>query len=165
MPDTVPGSVTSAAIVPIGRSIYGTIDTSGDHDWYRVDLVAGQTYEFRLHGVGTAQLRDPTLVLRNSAGAVLAFNDDAGAARWGNSNGLDSFIQFTAGSSGTYFLDVGDLNDDETGNFLLTAAVDNPAGMVFTNDEIAWQLTNNFTESSVGGGRARSPGMSAPTGR
>src|SRR5215216_3060970 len=129
MADTVPGNATSTAVAPIGRSIYGTIDTAGDHDWYRVDLVAGQTYQFRLHGMGTGQLRDPALVLWNPAGSgFLYLNDDAGATRWGGANALDSFIQYTAPSTGTYFLDVGDFGDDETGNFLLTAVVNNPAG-------------------------------------
>jgi serralysin len=155
MADTVPSDVTSTAVVPIGGSLYGTIETNGDHDWYRVNLAAGQTYQFRLHGMGTGQLRDPTLVLRDSTGAPLFLNDDAGASRWGNSNSLDSFIQYTASSSGTYFLDVGDLGDNETGNFLLSAVANNSAGMVFTNDEIAWQIVNNYNESSVGGSNSR----------
>ncbi|MBK8458544.1 MAG: M10 family metallopeptidase C-terminal domain-containing protein [Phyllobacteriaceae bacterium] len=53
---------------------------------------------------------------------------------------------------GNFFIDVGAYGDADTGDFLLTAVINNPVGLEFTLDEIAWQLLNNFNESAVGGG-------------
>ncbi|MFN9909881.1 MAG: PPC domain-containing protein, partial [bacterium] len=73
------------------------MEAIGDRDWFSVALNAGVTYRFNLNGNG---LNDPTLALRDAAGVQLAFNDDA-------NGGLNSQIDFTADSSGTYFLDAG----------------------------------------------------------
>ena len=153
MPDTVLRSSATTAISPLGQTVYGTIDTLGDHDWYRVNLVAGTTYEFRLHGYGLTDISDTVLRLVGPDGVTLsAFNDDSGGAPWGpannGTNGQDSRIVFTANSSGTFFLDVGAYYDSEVGDFMLTSVVHNPAGMVFTADEISWQLINNFNDQS-----------------
>ena len=111
MPDTVLNTSATSAVVTIGTSVTGTIDTAGDHDWYKVNLVAGQTYEFRLHGYGLTDLSNPTLQLIGTNGvSVVASNDDAGNI-WSKvapfTNTQDSRIVFTASSSGTYYLDVG----------------------------------------------------------
>ena len=144
MVDTVPGSIATTARLTLDRSVYGDIDTTFDHDWYRIDLTAGQTYEFRLHGIGTGQLGDPTLRLRDAAGNSIAYNDDASLTRWDGTNIRDPYLEFTAPTTGSYFLDVGEFGDDATGRFLLTAATHLPNGMVFTPDEISWQSTNNY---------------------
>ena len=144
MVDTVPANTGTTARLTLDRSVYGDIDTAGDRDWYRVDLTAGQTYEFRLHGIGTGQLADPVVRLRRADGVEIASNNDAGTARWDGTNERDSFLQFTAQTTGVYYVDVGENGDNATGRFLLTAATQNPNGMVFTPDEISWQSTNNY---------------------
>jgi serralysin len=152
MVDTVAGSTATTSTITLGRSVYGRVDTNGDHDWYAIQLTAGTTYEFRLHGIGPDQVTDPTLSIRkDDSGISLASNDDAGAAQWGGSNLRDSFIQYQAPTTGTYYVDAGEFGSDATGDFILTAVVDNPAGMVFTVDEMAWQLENNYVEAPVGG--------------
>ncbi len=77
----------------------GTIDASGDQDWYQVSLVAGHQYRFDLQGAtaGQGSLSDPLLRLLNGSGSLLATNDDSGGT-------LDSSIVFTASQSGTHFL-------------------------------------------------------------
>ena len=81
----------------MGGSTSGVVGTSGDRDWFRIALSAGGTYRFNLNG---NSLGDPTLYLRDAAGTQLAFNDDANAS-------LNSQINFTATTSGTYYLDAG----------------------------------------------------------
>ncbi|MEF2074827.1 M10 family metallopeptidase C-terminal domain-containing protein, partial [Consotaella aegiceratis] len=142
----VPGDSSTTAVTPIGSTVYGTLETIGDHDWYRVDLEAGQTYEFRLHGIGTDGLFDPFLYLRDSSGTLIGSNDDAGSSVWGGVNGRDSLLSFTATTSGTYYLDVGAYSNSYTGDYIITAVEQNTEGMVFTADEIAWQLTDNGME-------------------
>lgn len=134
----VAGSTATTARLTLGTSTYGTIGASGDHDWYAVTLVAGQTYDFRLLGVGRTPVADTVLTLRNASGTQLATNDDAGGAL-----SLNSALTFTATTTGTYFLDVGGFGSS-TGDFLISAVRDTAAGTVLTADEVAWQLTNNF---------------------
>ncbi len=136
MVDTVAGNVSTTASLAVGGSVGGVVDTNGDHDWYRVSLVAGQIYQFRTNPTGTASDFDTTLTIRNAAGTQLAFNDDG-------DNGTFSAVRFTAATSGTYFVDVGAYDDLETGAFNLTMTTA-AALPVFSNDQIAYQLTNGY---------------------
>ncbi len=135
MPDTVPGDTSSTIVLTIGGNLNGAIDTLGDHDWYKVTLVAGQSYLFKTNPTGGTDI-DTTLTIRNAAGTQLAFNDDAGAS-------ILSALRFTATTSGTYFLDIGTYNDTTSGNFNVSAATAPPL-TVFSNDQIATQLTNGY---------------------
>lgn len=69
--------------------------TTGDQDWYRLDLAAGNTYEFR-----TANLTDAVntyLVLQDENGTQMAFSDNEGG-------GLASIITYNPDTTGTYYL-------------------------------------------------------------
>jgi len=144
-------TTTTAGTITLGVSIIDVLESQGDNDWFSIQLTAGEIYEFRLHGIGPTgdELRDPLLVLRNSTGAQVASNDDAGSSTWSGANGLDSRIVFTAATSGTYYVDVGAFQSSSgtnDGQYIITAVEQNSSGMIFTNDEVAWQLTNNFNE-------------------
>ena len=132
-------SAATAQTLQLGESVYGALETLGDRDWYEVSLIAGQNYVFRLLGVGYDVLRDPNLQVHDQIGNVVASQDDAGGDFTYN-----SVITFTPPTSGSYYVDAGGYLDFETGHFLLTVVEENPAGVVLTADEIAWQLTNNF---------------------
>lgn len=135
-----PGTTAATAqSLTLGQSVYGALETLGDRDWYEIDLLAGQTYVFRLLGAGYDVLEDTELKLRDQNGSIIARNDDTGGDFTYNST-----ITYTPGLSGTYYLDAGAYLDFGTGHFVLTAVLDDPAGVVLTADEIAWQLTNNF---------------------
>lgn len=151
MVDTVVSSTATTASIALGTSVYGKIDKLGDHDWYRIELEAGKTYEFRLHGMGIDEITDPFLRLRDADGKIIGRNDNNSS--WTGFNAEDSRLIFTATKSGTYFVDAAtylDANKDPRnpsdaikGDFLLTAVEQNTNGMVFTPDEIAWQLIDN----------------------
>ncbi len=76
----------------------GSLDYPGDHDWYRVRLEQGQSYRFSLNGGGDHALADPLLRIRDSRGAEVAMDDDGG-------EGFNSYLEFTAPSTGAYYLD------------------------------------------------------------
>jgi serralysin len=82
------------------------VATEHDQDYFRVELVAGRSYildargSFTLVGNGIESLVDPTLALRGADGGVLAFDDNGGPD-------LAARVEFTACSTGTFFLDVG----------------------------------------------------------
>lgn len=94
-------STATTAQMGVGDYFFGTVGAGGDSDWVEVNLIAGQTYTFGLVGVGALSdsLLDPILRLRDSSGAQIAVNDDGGP-------GTNSGLTFTAGSSGTFYLDV-----------------------------------------------------------
>jgi serralysin len=109
-------NTTTTYSLAIGKTAQGQVGSTGDHDWFKVNLVAGQTYTFAMvaTGVTTVNLDDTYLVLRNSAGTQIAADDDAGP-------GTNSTITFTATTSGTYYLDAGSYNNGGTGQYGVSA--------------------------------------------
>ena len=95
----------------LGTAKSGSLEVKGDHDWFRIALTAGQTYQFLLTGV---TLADAYLNLRNSAGTVIASDDDGGG-------GYNSLITFKVTTSGTYFLDAAAYANRYTGSYTLLA--------------------------------------------
>lgn len=134
-------STATAYTMQVGQSFYGTISNSSDEDWVAVQLVAGQSYDIRLLGQGSGFLTDPLVRIYNSAG-VQQSSDDDGFTSFSSTHETDSRLLFTAGATGTYYL-AADAFSSETGSYLLSLTNYDPNGMVFTADEIAWQLTNN----------------------
>lgn len=120
------------ASVAVGDTFTGQISSIRDHDWVKVNLQAGQSYVFTLFGQGGSlvALEDTVLTLRDSEGRHLITNNDM-------KGGYTTFslIEFTANSSGTYYLDVsGDVG--QTGYYALMAARD-----VYNLDQIATYLS------------------------
>ena len=91
------GGTTSGRINGLPES--GSFDTSHDHDWFAVNLVAGHSYTFSAQGTGS--LTDFAIGLRNSSRTLLDVHGmvDAGA------NATSTFT-YTATSSGTAYLDI-----------------------------------------------------------
>ena len=143
--DAAAGTATTYSLL-IGQSGTGTLTLGTDQDAYAVQLVAGETYDFRLLGFGTNFLTDPRIRLLDSAGNEVGMNDDGFTSAVPSSpddpHAYDSRLIFTATTTGTYYL-VADNFGTETGRYLITATEHDPNGMVFTVDEIAWQLINN----------------------
>ena len=100
---TIPGGVGTTATLTPGSSVDSSIETSGDSDWFRIALVAGQTYTFTVYlPPSLSGLDDSILTLRDVNGALIVENDDVNV----NANLLYSEITFTASTSGNYYLDV-----------------------------------------------------------
>jgi serralysin len=135
--DTVAGDFTSTSNIALGGSVNGVINALGDHDWHAITLTAGQSVYFQTNAVAGGGVFDTTLTVHNSTGAVLGFNDDYVAG-----NNL-SQLRFTAQTAGTYYVDVAAFAEAEIGAYNLSV-VTAPALTVFTNDQIALQLTNGY---------------------
>lgn len=99
----------------------GTISFNGERDWFQISLVAGHHYVFREQGdtFGHGTLHDPILRLHDGAGNLLATNDDVNTA----TGYVDSQITWTAGTTGTYYVEAGAFNDQSTGTFTVSAAI------------------------------------------
>ena len=111
------GDTTTAYILGIGQTARGTISSTADHDWYKINLTAGQTYTFALVGTGASHLYDPNLRLFGTDGANLLASNDNGLP---NNN---SIITFTASTSGAYYLDAGYGSFGNTGQYGLSATI------------------------------------------
>ena len=96
-PSELSANTGTAGRIDVGDTVTSQIETSGDTDWFRITLTAGETYRFDLQGVGgSGELSDPLLQLYRG-GNIVASDDDGGV-------GLDSRITYTASTSGTYYL-------------------------------------------------------------
>jgi hypothetical protein len=134
----VPATTATYSSVSVNGSVQGDIQDTNDQDWHRISLTAGQSYIFDVDGGG---LSDPTLALRNSVGTQLSFNDDGGP-------GLDSRIEFTAASSGTYYLDVGGYGSN-TGSYTLSTRIDDIADDIYSIDTVAVGGSRSGTVNSA----------------
>ena len=111
----VGGAIGSSFGLSTNSVVSGSISSNGDMDYYRVTLVAGQTYMFSLSR-GNGSTLDPVLSLLNSSGSVIATSDDPSSAAAGE------YITFTATSTGTYYLVASDYST-RTGTYELTTEV------------------------------------------
>ena len=123
--DFAAGTGTSGT-VEVGGSATGEIGSSGDRDWFAVDLVAGKTYRIDLEGTatGAGSLNDPYLPgVYDADGNLIGVTTDND-----NGAGRNSRVYFTAAadvthyvaaaafaySLGTYTLSVTDVTDSIT---------------------------------------------------
>jgi hypothetical protein len=130
--------------ITLGQSVSGSLDFPSDTDWYRVRLTAGQSYRFALAGAGDSPLSDPLLRIHGADGAELGFDDDGG-------EGLNSYMEFTAATTGNYFLEASPFGGEGVGGYTLTAQT----------GDIPADATTDVGLSADGDYRE---GMLAPTG-
>jgi serralysin len=119
--DTIPGDTSTTETVSVGGSVNGTLSPLGDTDWFSVQLVAGETYEFALNGtdLGSGALSDPLVRLYNSSGNQVAFDDDGGP-------GVNSLLNYTAATGGTFYVAADSYNSNYTGGYTLSVTVAPP---------------------------------------
>jgi Ca2+-binding RTX toxin-like protein len=132
----IPAGVDTTGTIGPGETVTGSIEVSGDHDWYRIDLNAGDVIRIALNGFGTDPVYDPYLALRNSAGAMIGGNDDSG----GGPN-QDALLVFAVPATGAYYLDAS-ANFDFTGDYSLTVELADAVRSLGTTDSVyGWNAT------------------------
>ncbi|MBF0261945.1 MAG: tandem-95 repeat protein, partial [Magnetococcales bacterium] len=109
----VPDNTGTPFQVAVNGSVNDVIDALGDQDWFYVQLTAGSTYQFNLNGStgGYGTLGDPYLRFLDGNGGQLDENDDY--------NGLNSQINYSIVTTGTYFLEANALSNAGTGTYFL----------------------------------------------
>ena len=112
----IPATVGTGATITVGGSVSDSLETGGDHDWFAVQLTAGQQISVALNGI---TLADPYLTIRNGAGTILYQNDDSGP-------GLNALYAFAVPTTGTYFIDVGAATTSQTGTYNLSVTPYSP---------------------------------------
>lgn len=134
---------STAYTLGIGQTARANISSGGDHDRFKVNLVAGQTYTFAMVGTGSASLTDTYLRLLDLDGTtVLSVND----------NGLqntNSIISYTATTTGTFYLDAAAFRSTATGQYGVSATLGTKAS--FDSDMIAGILDTHASWSGTRG--------------
>ncbi len=133
--DFVGNTTGTAAALTVGGRVNGAVDTAGITISTRSAWSPGRPTCSARPGPPAQTTTDTMLTLRNGAGTQLFTNDDAGEAGF-------SAVRYTATTTGTYYLDVGAVGTG-TGEFNVTAFTA-PTPTVYTNDQIAFQLTNGY---------------------
>ncbi len=120
-PDDFAAGITTTGAVTVGGEVTGEIETSGDRDWFAVELVAGTTYLFNLEGytayypglegdrTEAGTLSNPYLHGIHDANGVLI----AGTTDDNGGEGFNSRVTYTPGNAGTYYVAAGAVGDGE----------------------------------------------------
>lgn len=112
-------NAATASAISVPGSTSATLGIVGDADWFAFQAVAGKSYTF---STTLNTLPDSVLYLYGSNGSTkLGYNDDI------VSGNFASRIQWTAPSSGTYFLAVAGYGNNYSGSYTLNVEVDNSA--------------------------------------
>lgn len=95
-------------------TVTGELEEEGDRDWLSLPMFSGETVSLGLRGAasGAGTLSDPYLRVLDSAGTVVAEDNDSG-------RGLESSLSFTAPADDGYFVSVGAFADAGTGTWTL----------------------------------------------
>lgn len=112
--DNIGNSTSTSGRINPGQSLEGTLDFPSDTDWYRVRLTEGQSYRFTLNSSGDNPIGDPLIRLHNSRGEEVGVDDDGG-------DGLNSYLEFTAPSTGNYYVEATSFTGDATGGYTIAA--------------------------------------------
>lgn len=91
----------------VGASVLGRIEAPDDQDWFKVELLAGMSYEIDLEWVADSSFDPVLLGIYDESGQLLkgTFNDDGG-------EGKNSRVLFTPSEGGTYFISAGAFRND-----------------------------------------------------
>ena len=109
--DDYDDTTNTSGYLEVGGTAEGTLEVAGDRDWLRINLVAGNVYNFAVEG---QTLDDTYLRFYDSSGNLLEENDDY--------NGLNSAINnYQAVITGDYYLGVGAYSDAGTGTYIVSA--------------------------------------------
>jgi len=88
------------------------LETSSDHDWIRIVLFKGNTYNFRMNNLGGDL--DSYLTLRDAQGNQITYNDDSDGTH-------NSRITFIAEKSGVYYLDASSYASRSSGSYEISS--------------------------------------------
>jgi Ca2+-binding RTX toxin-like protein len=155
--DIAAGVNTTAHVQIVGANsgtFSGNIEKVGDHDWVKLDLVSGETYHLFLCLANPGKANgDSEFVVRDASGAIVpgTLNDDGGV-------GANSFLEYTATSTGTFYIDVGEHGDNNIGEYSLAFIHIGP-GFVHTELGTGVDVYDNEVPGSIVLGGPESDGI------
>jgi Ca2+-binding RTX toxin-like protein len=144
--DDYPSTIATTGLLTVdGADSRGTIERDQDYDWFKVSLVAGQSYNFAALNTGNVTQESPYLALHNGTGQFLGLSYVSGAT--GNQ------LHFNATNTGDYFLSVsrfGTTPESTIGQYAVSAkSSSNTGGPLFANQDQFFTLSNTFNSFSL----------------
>ena len=126
--------IATALPLNIDSNIDNSIDFSGDGDWFKVSLEAGETYDFDLKGAfsHSGTLQDPYLILYDANSNTITSDDNGGLFD-------ESKIIYSSQTTSDYFLSV-IASGDLAGSYNISASQvsnDDFADNIFTLGELS----------------------------
>ena len=148
--DDYAANTSTTGTVVVGGSQTGEIESHGDLDWIRVTLVGGTRYVIDYDGSANGQgtLSDPYFHgVYDANGNLISGTTDSNGGL-----GLNSRIDFTPGSSGTYFLGLGNGAPSLTGTYRVSVTEfdDYVVEVIVPGDDYEGDITTTGSVS-VGG--------------
>jgi len=126
--DQVANDVSTTATLSVGGAqVFGTLNSLGDFDFYRIELQAGVTYDLSLlaavGGPSGVPLADAYVELYDASGQLVGASDGGANTTLNTVNsGFDAVLTFTPTTSGTYFVNARAFDQDPingtTGDFV-----------------------------------------------
>ena len=107
----------------------GELSPAGDRDWYRIDLTEGQAVRIMLNSAAQDGL-DPFAVLYGPDGQEVARDDDGG-------EGLNSWLEYQARTSGAYYLEARGFSDDAQGRYAIMLSPGEISDSADTNEALS----------------------------
>jgi hypothetical protein len=111
-PDTI---ATTVSVTVDAAPIAATINSVGDQDFFKVELVAGRTYDIGQYaliaGPSGVPLADAYIELYDAAGNLVVTADGGGP---NTPSGLDALLTFVPQQSGTYYINARAFDQDAT---------------------------------------------------
>ena len=147
--DDYASNIRTTGTVSVGSSQTGALESMSDRDWIKVILVGGTPYVIHYEGAETGQgtLWDPYLhgVYDSNGDHVPGTRNDNGG------HGLNSRIDFTPDTSGTYFLGLGTTSPSLTGTYRVAVGEFDPAASGDADVGVADCRDVTATTVTVGG--------------
>ena len=138
--DDAAWDVTTTYSMAVGDTFNGLSEDSFDRDWVAIELTAGTTYSLSVAGAdsGAGTLGVPIGAVYDADGVYIT-------GRSGGGTGRDALIEFTADTTGTYFV-MGRGNASSTGTYQMSVTVQEVIiPPVFgTPDTLAAYLTDGY---------------------
>lgn len=115
-PDAIANDISTTTTITVdGPAIISTIDSIGDQDFVRVELIAGHIYDIGqyliINGPSGIPLSDAFIELYDAAGNLLTTADGGGPD---TPSGLDALLTFIPQVSGTYYINARAFDQDAT---------------------------------------------------
>ena len=146
-------SVDTAYTMSVGETdLRACLADKSDEDWIRVELVAGESYDIRLRGIGPEPVFDTVLKVFNSDGKEVACNDDIDTA----AVQVNSMVEFSPDTTGDYYISASVYPNwfDDSGTYEVTVFdekdnhAETPYGMA-VGDRFEGTLDDKFDEDWI----------------
>ena len=139
--DDFPATVHTTGTVEVGGTATGEAQYEGDHDWFAVELTAGETYKVQLMGWGRGGDNGTLLStsihgIHDANGRLISNTTDNGSGPF-----FTPQVLFTPDQDGTYYVAAGSIlqgiRDEEVGTYTLIVSVDDFRGGTDTTGTVA----------------------------